>query len=177
LGLAHHQVKPVTRTNLLKAILQVTGLRQPAMIQRHSGHEAVRPLRILVAEDNSVNQRVALFLLKKQGHSVVVASNGAEAVHAAAREPFDIIFMDIQMPVMNGYEAAQAIRERERGTGEHTPIIALTAHAMNGTRETCVEAGMDDYLSKPIQSQQLYEFLARWGQPQCETQPAGVMQE
>jgi CheY-like chemotaxis protein len=117
----------------------------------------------LVAEDNPVNQQVVVLILKKAGHSVVLASNGAEAVDASALEPFDLIFMDVQMPVMDGYEATRAIREREEPTNQHTPIVALTAHATKGERETCLQAGMDDYLSKPIRTRELHEMVVRWG--------------
>ena len=123
---------------------------------------ANRQLRILLAEDNVVNQKVALLLLKQQGHSVVVASDGAQAVTAFEREPFDLILMDVQMPELNGYAASRAIRAREQGTADHIPIIALTAHAMEGDREICIEAGMDDYLTKPIHHRELTATLERW---------------
>jgi two-component system, sensor histidine kinase and response regulator len=171
MGLAHYVVKPVTRANLLKAILKVVGQRQQTGIRpfRPAPSHSARPLHILVAEDNLVNQRVATLLLTKDGHSVVLASNGVEAVDASAREPFDLILMDVQMPMMNGYEATRAIRKREELTRQHIPIVALTAHAMKGDREACVQAGMDDYLSKPIQSRELHEMLGRWsGQHQIE---------
>jgi signal transduction histidine kinase/ActR/RegA family two-component response regulator len=115
-----------------------------------SGGTALRPLTILLAEDTVVNQRVAIALLARRGHSVQVASNGQEAVAASAATAFDLILMDVQMPVMGGFEATALIRERERATGGHIPIIALTAHAMKGDREECLEAGMDDYISKPL---------------------------
>ena len=89
-----------------------------------------------------------------------------EALEAFTRDAFDLILMDVQMPVMNGYAAAQAIRAAERGTGRHIPIVALTAHVMKGDREICLEAGMDDYLSKPIHPQELAAVLERWGKPQ-----------
>ena len=123
-------------------------------------------LRILLAEDNMVNQKVAAHLLEKQGHSVVITSNGAEAVSAFAREAFDLILMDVQMPEMNGYDATQAIRAREEGTGRRVPIVALTAHAVKGDREICIEMGMDDYLSKPIHRQELMAVVERWGRAQ-----------
>ena len=165
LGLAHYLLKPVTRGKLLKAILKVMGSDQPSATQPPSFTEPARllPLRVLVAEDNAVNQRLAGFLLKKEGHSVVLVSNGAEALEAATNASFDLILMDVQMPVMNGYEATAAIRKLELKTGRHTPIIALTAHAMTGDRDTCLSAGMDDYLAKPIQTRNLHEVLARWG--------------
>ena len=163
-GVTEHLVKPVTRANLLKAILKVLGYSQkvPAASDRPVLSGALRPLRILLAEDNPVNQKVGVRLLERQGHSVALVSTGAEALESSAREKFDMILMDIQMPVMNGYDATRAIRARERNTGGHLPVIALTAHAMRGDREICVDAGMDDYLSKPIQTRDLSQILARW---------------
>ena len=163
-GATEHLVKPVTRGNLLKAILKVLGYSQkvPAASDRPVLSGALRPLRILLAEDNPVNQKVGVRLLERQGHSVVLVSTGAEALESSAREKFDVILMDIQMPVMNGYDATRAIRARERNTGGHLPVIALTAHAMRGDREICVDAGMDDYLSKPIRTRDLSQILARW---------------
>jgi two-component system, sensor histidine kinase len=111
---------------------------------------------ILLAEDNPTNQLVAVGLLKARGHRITVTHNGAEAVEAYKREPFDIVLMDVQMPVMGGFEATAAIRAIERGSGHHTPIIAMTAHAMEGDRERCLAAGMDGYLSKPIDKDALY---------------------
>ena len=107
-------------------------------------------LNVLVAEDNPVNQRVATAMLKRRGHEVTIAGNGAEAVALIAERTFDAVFMDVQMPEMDGLEATQAIRRAEAGTGRHLPIIAMTAHAMNGDRERCLAAGMDDYLTKPV---------------------------
>ena len=115
-----------------------------------------RPIKVLVAEDTVVNQRVVMRMLTKRGHSVTVVSDGREAVEALEREPFDLVLMDVQMPVMGGFEATAAIRERERQTGGHTRIVAMTAHAMSGDRERCVAAGMDGYLSKPLDPQLLY---------------------
>jgi CheY-like chemotaxis protein len=114
-----------------------------------------------VAEDNRVNQHVAGALLRRDGHFVTIVDNGAAAVAAAAAGGFDVILMDVQMPEMNGLEATAAIRARERQTGAHTPIIAMTAHAMQGDRERCLEAGMDGYISKPISTEQLRRVLAQ----------------
>ncbi len=163
-GLARFIVKPVTRERLLKSILEVLGERRQhtVMAYRPENAGANRRLHILLAEDNPINQRVVQLLLKKQGHSVVVASDGSQALKAFERETFDLILMDVQMPELNGYDATQAIRAREQGTGTQIPIIALTAHAMKGDREICLEAGMDDYLTKPIGHQELTAALRRW---------------
>jgi PAS domain S-box-containing protein len=120
-----------------------------------------RSLRILLAEDSLVNQKLALALLTRMGHQVRIANNGREAVELSQSEPFDVVFMDVQMPEMDGFEAAAAIRAREQGTGRHLPIVALTAHAMKGDREHCLEAGMDDYLSKPVRAAEIAATLAR----------------
>ncbi len=112
--------------------------------------------RILIAEDNIVNQKVAYFMLEKQGHQVTGVRDGKEAVDAVEKSIFDVILMDIQMPNMNGFEATAAIREKEKQTGGHIPIIAMTAHAMKGDREMCLEAGMDDYVSKPLKANELF---------------------
>ena len=131
--------------------------------RREAAGPAGRPLRILLAEDNLVNQRLAIRLLEKQGHAVVVAHNGLEAVEALAKQGFDLVLMDVQMPVMDGMEATERIRAAEERTGRRTPIIALTAHAMKGDRERCLAAGMDGYLAKPIQSAELTRVLAEVG--------------
>jgi two-component system sensor histidine kinase/response regulator len=117
-------------------------------------------LRLLLAEDNAVNQKVGCRLLEKLGHSVVVVSNGLQAVRAVEEEDFDAIFMDVQMPELDGIEATAAIREAERGAGKHRRIIAMTAHAMKGDRERCLAAGMDGYVSKPIRVEELTAILA-----------------
>jgi PAS domain S-box-containing protein len=120
-----------------------------------------RLARVLVAEDNIVNQRVAAALLTKRGHSVTVVNNGREAVAALKREPFDLVLMDVQMPEMDGFEATAAIREMERDTGRRVRIVAMTAHAMSGDRERCLAAGMDGYLSKPIDQRSLFEVIEK----------------
>jgi len=118
-------------------------------------------LRILLAEDNAINRALASGILEKRGHSLVHAADGREAVQAAARETFDLIFMDVQMPEMGGFEATRRIREAELAMGRHTPIAAMTAHAMAGDRERCLTAGMDDYLSKPLDKVALLALLDR----------------
>lgn len=126
-----------------------------------AGGPPIRPLRILLAEDSLVNQKLALALLTRMGHAVRIANNGREAVDLARSEAFDVVFMDVQMPEMDGFEAAAAIRASERGTDRHLPIVALTAHAMKGDREHCLAAGMDDYLSKPVRAAEIAATLAR----------------
>jgi two-component system, sensor histidine kinase and response regulator len=118
------------------------------------------PRRILLAEDNALNQRIALRLLEKAGHSVLIASNGREAVEALDREPFDVVLMDIQMPEMDGWEATAAIRAKERGGRAPVRIIAMTAHAGSRDREKCVDAGMDGYISKPFRLEELCAAIA-----------------
>jgi len=117
-------------------------------------------LRVLLAEDNAINQFVAAQMLKVEGHTVVVAGDGREALEALARQSFDVVLMDVQMPEMDGFEATAALRAGEEGTGRHTPVIALTAHAMKGDRERCLEAGMDGYIPKPIQPAELRREIA-----------------
>ena len=124
--------------------------------------KANRTLRLLLAEDNLVNQKIACRVLEKQGHHVTVAADGRQAIAALAREPFDVVLMDVQMPEMDGFEATAAIRAAEQGTGRHLPIIAMTAHAMQRDRERCLAAGMDDYISKPLNTPLLLEMLQRF---------------
>ena len=168
-------VKPISETALHKAIGQALGLvpEQGKVASNPKPGLTTRPMRILVAEDNPVNQRLITVLLKKRGHSVWLAQNGREAVGLHANQPFDIIFMDVQMPMLNGHDASLAIRAAERTTGSRTPIIALTAHAMKGDREQCLNAGMDDYLTKPVRIGDLDAILDRFrrGVPRNGTEP------
>jgi len=127
-----------------------------------------RAVRVLLVEDNLVNQKLFVRLMEKLGHQVSVASNGREALtmHAAGR--FDVVLMDVQMPEMDGLEATREIRRRERRIGAHTPILGLTAHAMKGDRERCLEAGMDSYLAKPVRADELAGAIASLAAPsQC----------
>jgi two-component system sensor histidine kinase/response regulator len=145
------------------------------LITRYSLQDACEPtgsLRVLVAEDNLVNQRLVTRLLEKRGHFVVVAGNGQEALEALEKEGFDLVLMDVQMPVMDGFEATAAIRKREEGKGIRVPVVALTAHAMKGDREKCLAAGMDGYLTKPIRPQQLDELLEKYLARRAETAEA-----
>jgi CheY-like chemotaxis protein len=121
--------------------------------------EAAESLRVLLAEDNAVNRKVATTLLEKRGHHVVVTSNGKEALAALQKDSYDLVLMDVQMPEMDGFEATRTIRGLELGTALHQQIIALTAHAMIGDRERCLEAGMDGYLTKPLRPQELDQLL------------------
>ena len=121
----------------------------------------LNPLRILLAEDNGINQKLLFDLLERKGHTVTVVSNGQQALDALAAETFDLVLMDVQMPVMGGLEATAVLREREKETGRRVPVIAITAGAMEGDRDRCFEAGMDDYVSKPVRSAQLFEKIAK----------------
>ena len=127
---------------------------KPALVTRHSRREERRPLRILLAEDNAVNQKLASRLLEKHGHNVVTAANGREALERLENESFDLVLMDVQMPEIDGFEATATIRKKEEATGTHLPVIAMTAHAMQGDKERCLAAGMDGYLSKPLNVQE-----------------------
>jgi two-component system sensor histidine kinase/response regulator len=120
-----------------------------------------KKLRILVAEDNPVNRLVAVKTLKKAGHSVEVVVNGQEAVEILDRETFDLVLMDVQMPVMDGFEATALIREKEKRGNRRQPIVAMTAHAMKGDRERCLAAGMDEYVSKPLCVEEIFDVIAR----------------
>jgi len=132
-----------------------------ASAQPAAGDVSASPRHVLLVEDNPTNQRVAVGLLARRGHRVTVVANGREAVEASARQRVDVILMDLQMPVMSGLEATAAIRARERGTGCRVPIVAMTAHAMRGDRERCLDAGMDGYLSKPVDKDALFEAVER----------------
>jgi signal transduction histidine kinase/ActR/RegA family two-component response regulator len=131
-------------------------------VEVHALASALHPLRILLAEDNAVNQKLASELLKREGHSIVVVGDGHQAVAAVRNQPFDLVLMDVQMPAMDGLEATAGIRTAEKETGTHLPIIAMTASAMQGDQEKCLEAGMDDYLTKPIDIASLRAMLAKF---------------
>jgi CheY-like chemotaxis protein len=164
IGIEVYLLKPVKQSALLEAIACSLGRPvAPGMlpITRHSLNESRPKLRVLLAEDNAINQKLATRLLQKQGHTVTVANDGREAVEAVENGEFDVVLMDVQMPNMSGYEAAAAIRVRERASGKHVPIVAMTAHAMKGDEQRCLEAGMDGYVSKPIQPDHMMEAIAR----------------
>jgi CheY-like chemotaxis protein len=151
--------KPLRQAELLKTVSGVLAVTSTPPMPATRRRTAFTPLRILVAEDNPVNCKVATCLIEKLGHYATVVHDGREALEAVARHSFDAILMDVQMPEMDGYEATSEIRERERGTGRHLPIIAVTAHAMSGDHQKCLDAGMDAYLSKPIDSEKLNELI------------------
>ena len=165
LGITAFLLKPVKQSELLDAIMLALGIttaedeayRTPA--EQYA--KRLPPLRILLAEDSFVNQKLVVTLLEREEHTVTVVGNGRAALAALAAESFDLALMDVQMPDMDGLEATAAIRVRERQTGSHMPIVAMTAHALKGDRERCLEAGMDEYISKPIHVRQLLETIER----------------
>ncbi len=160
LGVKSYVLKPVKPSELEDALAMALGaLPQAESLEEPASGEKSRPLRILLAEDSPVNQKLAIFLLENEGHTVTVANDGKEAVAALESHPFDLVLMDVQMPEMDGFEAVAIIRAQERSLGTHTPIIAMTAHAMKGDRERCLEAGMDDYVPKPVRAHELFETI------------------
>jgi len=194
LGIAVYLTKPIRSEELLDAICRALELKQtppgaPRPARRPWAEASTRPLgptmpppppppgrtgrRVLLAEDNIINQRVAIGLLSKRGHDVTVAGDGRQALAALERESFDVVLMDVQMPEMGGIEATRRLRAREAGTGRRTRVIAMTAHAMAGDRERCLAAGMDDYLSKPIDPKRLFALVEET--PAAETPAAGEL--
>jgi two-component system, sensor histidine kinase and response regulator len=163
LGIAAYLVKPVRQDELLECVRQVLGkaprTAAEPLITRHTLREAKRHLRILLAEDNAVNQTLAVRMLEKRGCVVTVAADGRAALAALEKNSFDLILMDVQMPDMDGLEATVTIRNREKMSGGHVPIVAMTAHAMKEDRDRCLAAGMDGYLTKPIRSQELLSTI------------------
>ncbi|WP_372896734.1 response regulator [Stieleria sp.] len=163
LGILRYMTKPVVQSELLETLLEVFGEQaaQDRAAQSDSGEpaEPSAGLKILLAEDGLVNQRVAVGLLQMRGHHVTIANNGKEAVDAVRNDRYDVVLMDVQMPEMDGLEATIAIRELEKPNGRHTPIIAMTAAAMKGDREKCLQVGMDGYISKPIDPERLTSTL------------------
>ena len=171
-GFDAYLTKPVKQSHLFDTIITVMGLRQKetaskgkSLVTRHTLYEGARGRhRILLVEDNIVNQKVAARMLEKAGCRCDVAANGEEAVVALSRIPYDLVLMDCQMPVMDGYEATEEIRRREKGQ-RRIPIVAMTAHAMKGDRENCLNAGMDDYISKPVTVSVLEGILEKYLEP------------
>ena len=165
IGVSAYLTKPVSESEFLEAILCALSMQsdkteKPQLITRHSLREARRKsLRVLVVEDNPVNQLLAVRLVEKQGHSVVAVSSGRRAVETLESGHFDLVLMDVQMPEMDGIEATNVIRQKEQQRGAHIPIIAMTAHAMQGDRERCLQAGMDAYVAKPINTKDLFAAI------------------
>ncbi len=167
LGVSTYLIKPIKQSELFNAILQALGAahhEQWATATAANAREAARPLNVLLAEDSIINQKLAVGLLERWGHRITVANDGREAVTCTQRETFDVILMDIQMPELDGLDATREIRQHEALSGAHIPIIAMTAHALQGDRERCLAVGMDDYLTKPIRFEQLFERLEHIGQ-------------
>ena len=159
LDIAACLAKPIKQSVLLDTIIKVCctspDADRPSPVVRDSLSGSRRHLHILLAEDNVVNQKLATWILQKRGHTIEIASNGREVLTALGEQQFDLILMDVQMPEVDGFEATAAIREEEKVTGAHIPIIAMTAHAMKGDRERCLEAGMDGYIPKPGRAEEL----------------------
>jgi len=161
LGIGATLVKPIKQSDLQRTLLNaLEGARQPVVRPASPPPAQNRQLRILLVEDNPINQKLAVRLLQKQGHAVSVAENGQQALDQVFAESFDLVLMDVQMPILDGLEATRQIRQREQTLGTHLPIIAMTAHAMQGDRERCLEAGMDGYISKPILPRELATVMA-----------------
>jgi PAS domain S-box-containing protein len=164
LDIAAYLTQPIGPSQLLDSVLTVLSTKAretdpPRLVTRHTLREDQRSLRILLAEDNLVNQKLAARLVEKRGHTAVVVSSGREALQALEKQKFDLVLMDVQMPEMDGFETTAAIREKEKATGSHLPIIAMTAYAMKGDLERCLTAGMDKYIAKPIQPRELFEAI------------------
>jgi CheY-like chemotaxis protein len=180
-GVQHYLTKPVRRARLLEAVAEAMGTpAATAPSAAAPAAAAVSGQTILVVEDNAVNQRVIEAMLTKRGFAVECAENGRLGLERILAHEYALVFMDCQMPEMDGYEATAALRERERG-GEHMTVVAMTANAMKGDRERCLAAGMDDYLAKPLRPEELDAVLERWlhtpaapAQPEPEPEPASM---
>jgi len=163
-GVRAYLTKPIIQSELFFAISSQK--TKPNMLmpgeQQPDNDNQQTHAKILLAEDNLVNQKVAMHFLGKLGHEVFLVENGLQAVAAMEKEEYDLVLMDVQMPEMGGFEATARIRQMEQKLGKHTPIIAMTAHALHGDREKCIDAGMDDYVSKPIQLKQLQLTLDKY---------------
>ncbi|HUG93926.1 MAG TPA: response regulator, partial [Planctomycetaceae bacterium] len=161
-GAAAYLMKPIKQSELFDAVVSSLGAvsaEDAAAALDESAARPVRPLNVLLAEDSLANQKLAVGVLERWGHRVTVAHNGKQAVAAVQTQPFDLVLMDVQMPELDGLEATRMIRQSERGTGRHLPIIAMTAHAMKGDRERCLDAGMDSYVAKPVRAARLREAI------------------
>jgi CheY-like chemotaxis protein len=162
LGLASYLIKPIKQSELLNALIeQGDDLVKPYAVGANGDDGCrLRPLRILLAEDSLVNQKLALGLMGKHGHQVTAVQSGRQALDALAKNDFDLVLMDIQMPELDGLSATREIRQLERQTGRHLPIVAMTAHALKGDREQCLAAGMDGYVTKPVRARELFDAIA-----------------
>jgi two-component system sensor histidine kinase/response regulator len=168
-GIKAFLMKPVNQSLLFDTMMEFIGVRQDLDVEARvpgryeaTASQDFQGVKVLLAEDNPMNQQIATEVLQGAGMEVVVANHGKEAVDFAKAEPFDLVLMDVQMPVMGGYEATRLIRAHEAGTGRRVPIVAMTAHAMQGVREECLQVGMDDYVSKPIDTERLFRTLSKW---------------
>jgi CheY-like chemotaxis protein/HPt (histidine-containing phosphotransfer) domain-containing protein len=160
LGASTHLIKPIKSSELFDSIALAIG-SGPQAAAHVADTKTDRPLKILLAEDNAANQHLAMGVLRKWGHELTIVNNGIEAVAAFAPGRFDVILMDVQMPEMDGHQATAQIRALERVQGGHVPIVAMTANAMKGDRDECLQSGMDDYVTKPIRWADLREVLQR----------------
>ncbi len=163
LGISAYLTKPARQNELLEMLCRVLGkspgIASPELVTRHTLREDRRRVQVLVAEDNAVNQALAVRLLQKRGYLVTVATDGQQVLDALAKQAFDLVLMDVQMPVIDGLQATGQIREREKSAGGHIPILAMTAHALKGDQERCIAAGMDGYVSKPIHAAELFAAI------------------
>jgi PAS domain S-box-containing protein len=168
LGISAYLVKPIRQGELLETVCALLDKKAPSvhapLVTRHTLREDKHRMRVLLAEDNAVNQTLAVRLLEKRGHSVTVVGDGGAAVRTFQKELFDLVLMDVQMPGMDGLEATRAIREIEKLSGRHIPIIAMTAHSLKGDRDRCISAGMDDYVSKPIRTSELFAAIQKFAE-------------
>lgn len=168
LGCSGYLLKPVKQQMLFDAVAAVLGTKEdktPALITRHVlAEKRQNDLRLLLAEDNPINQKLAIVLLQKAGYSVDAVDTGLKAVEKVQTNHYSLVLMDVQMPDMDGFEATQQIRLWEQSNGQHIPIIAMTAHAMAGDRDRCIDAGMDDYVTKPLEPRVLFSAIDRWTQ-------------
>jgi signal transduction histidine kinase/CheY-like chemotaxis protein/HPt (histidine-containing phosphotransfer) domain-containing protein len=180
LRVAAQLVKPFRQSELYDVIVSVMGIFKAdasgssSIPAAHSGE--LPPLRILLVEDSVPNQKVALAVLSGSGHTTVIANDGREVLDLLEEQEFDVVLMDVQMPVMDGMQAAAAIRASEKGTDQHQPIVAMTAHAMSGDRRRCLDAGMDEYVSKPVRPRQLFHAIAAAiGFERENAEPSGIL--
>lgn len=166
LGISAYLVKPIKQNELLDSLrlalgTSMTKKERGPLITQHSLREPAHGLHILLAEDNLINQKIAVRILENRGQTVTVSEDGEQVLAALDKESFDLILMDVQMPKLDGFQATTAIRDKEKKTGAHIPIIAMTAHAMKGDRERCLESGMDDYIAKPLKPNEILATIDR----------------